>query len=358
MTAVQGRTRVAQALGLELPIIQGPFGGGLSSIPLATAVSEAGGLGSFGAHHLPPSDIAELVATLKQSTSRPFAVNLWVPHPDEITASYEPSTWSALVARLAGYFEELGVEPPQEYVPKRFGFDEQIDTLLEAAPPVISFVFGAPPADVVERAHRHGIRLTATATTLDEALELEKSGVDVIVASGSDAGGHRGAFLAPVEESLVGTFSLVPQVASAVSVPVVAAGGIATTAQVRAAHQLGAEGVQIGTAFLISHESIAPEAHKSAITGPDGHRTVLTAAFTGRPARGLPNRMTREFADQVGLLPYPIQGALMGGLRAAAEQQGRADLASLWSGQSAPLSTRQSAAETFAYFAEAYASER
>ncbi len=353
MTPLARRTRVTETLGLHLPIIQGPFGGGLSSVALAGAVSEAGGLGSFGAHHLPPGEIVDLVAQLKKATSRPFAVNLWVPLPGDAAAKIEDNQWSAQADRLAGYFTELAVEAPGEYVPSRITFAEQIDALLEAAPPVISFVFGVPPADVVERAHRAGIRLTATATTLDEALVLDESGVDVIVASGSDAGGHRGAFLAPVEESLVGTFSLVPQVASAVRAPVVAAGGIATTSQVRAAHELGAEGVQIGTAFLVSDESIATEEHKDVITGEAGRRTVLTAAFTGRLARGLPNRMTREFANEPAL-PYPIQGSFMSGLRSAAEKQGRTDLGSYWSGQSAPLVTRRPAVETYAYFAEAY----
>jgi nitronate monooxygenase len=350
-----GGSRVSEVLNIDFPVIQGPFGGGLSSEALVAAVSDAGGLGSFGAYHLPPAEIAALVQRLKRATSRPFSVNLWIPLAGEEPVTVTADQFAAQAALLAPYFSELGVEPPS-FSPDaaQLDFEAQVDALIDAAPPIISFVFGAPPKHVVDRAHRAGIRLIGTATTVDEARVLEDSGVDVIVASGSDAGGHRGAFLAPVEESLVGTFSLVPQVAEAVSVPVVAAGGIATREQLRAAHVLGAEGVQIGTAFLVSDESIASEAHKEAIIRSAGHGTVLTSVFTGRIARGLPNRVTRDLADAAPAVPYPFLGALTAPLRKAAQDQGRADLAGFWSGQSGALTQRRPAADIFAYFAEAY----
>lgn len=342
-------------LNTTFPIIQGPFGGGLSSEALVAAVSDAGGLGSFGAYHLPPDEITALVDRLKRRTARPFSVNLWIPLAGEDPPVVTADQLAEQSSRLAPYLEELGVEPPAvSPAAAHFDFDAQVDALIDAAPPVISFVFGAPPKHVVDRAHQVGIRLIGTATTVDEAKVLEESGVDVIVASGSDAGGHRGAFLAPVEESLVGTFSLMPQVAEAVDVPVVAAGGIATAAQLRAAHVLGAEGVQIGTAFLVSDESIASEAHKDAIIRLAGHGTVLTSVFTGRIARGLPNRVTRELADLAPVVPYPLLGAVTAPLRKAAQEQGRADLAGFWSGQSGALARRRPAAEMFAYFADAY----
>lgn len=353
--AIARRTRVTEVLGLDYPIIQGPFGGGLSSVALAAAVSNAGGLGSFGAHHLAPSAIADVVARLKDATERPFAVNLWVPLPGEEAVTVSAERMAQHAARLTPYFRELGITPPEVPLTAHALFDEQVEELLESAPPVISFVFGVPHAGIVERARAAGIRLIATATTAEEATALEASGVDVIVASGSDAGGHRGAFLAPVEESLVGTFSLVPQIAAAVTTPVVAAGGIATPNQVRAAHLLGAEGVQVGTSFLVADESIASDAHKNAVTGPAGRHTVLTPAFTGRLARGVANRVTRELADVSNSLPFPILGELMAPLRAAAQQQGRADMGSFWTGQSGQLAERRPAAEVFASLASAYA---
>lgn len=352
MTSLHRHTRVAQRLGLDFPIVQGPFGGGLSSEPLVAAVSEAGGLGSFGAHHLPPDDITALVGRLKEATARPFAVNLWVPLGGESRAGVDQLV--AQAALLAPYFEELGIDPPEPPVGAPIDFDAQLDALFAAAPPVISFVFGVPEAATVDRARRTGIRLLGTATTVDEAAALEEAGVDVIVASGSDAGGHRGAFLAPAEESLVGTFSLVPQVVAAVDTPVVAAGGIATPDQLRAAHELGAEGVQVGTAFLVSDESAASAVHKEAVTGPAGRSTVLTGAFTGRLARGLPNRVTREASGWDTQVPYPTLGAMTSPFRRAAEEKGRTDLASFWAGQSAPLARLGPAAEIFASFAGAY----
>ncbi|MHA7261974.1 NAD(P)H-dependent flavin oxidoreductase [Arthrobacter sp. TMN-37] len=352
MTSLHRHTRVAQRLDLDFPIVQGPFGGGLSSEPLVAAVSEAGGLGSFGAHHLPPDEITALVGRLKDAMARPFAVNLWIPLGGESTTGIDQLV--AQAALLAPYFEELGIDPPEPSVSAPIDFEAQLDALLAAAPPVISFVFGVPAADAVDRARRAGIPLVGTATTVDEAAALEEAGVDVIVASGSDAGGHRGAFLASAEESLVGTFSLVPQVVAAVDTPVVAAGGIATPSQVRAAHELGAEGVQVGTAFLVSDESAASAVHKEAVTGPAGRSTVLTGAFTGRLARGLGNRVTRDASGWDAQVPYPTLGAMTSPFRRAAEERGRADLASFWAGQSAPLARRGPAAEIFASLAGAY----
>lgn len=225
-------------------------------------------------------------------------------------------------------------------------FDDQAAALLDARPPVFSFVFGVPPDDMLAEARRRGIVTMGTATTVDEAVALDAAGVDVVIASGSDAGGHRGAFLAPVGESLVGTFSLVPQVVDAVSVPVVAAGGIADRRGMAAALALGADGVQVGTGFLMTAESAASRAHKDALAGPSAQTTVLTAAFSGRPARAIPNRLSRELAAQEAERPpYPIQAALTAGLRAAAAERGIPDFLNLWSGQAARLARPRTAQE-------------
>jgi len=339
-----GSGELETLLGIRYPIVQGPFGGGLSTVELAAEVSEAGGLGSFGAHHLGPDEIRAVVTALKAATERPFAVNLWVPQPGE-TDRPDETELAGHAERLRPYYDELGITGPATDtrlpVPD---FADQVHALLAAQPPIVSFVMGVPPAGVVAEARRRGIQTIGTATTVDEAVALEAAGLDAVVASGSDAGGHRGAFLRPVRESLVGTFSLIPQVADAVSIPVIAAGGIADARGVRAALTLGAHGVQIGTAFLATRESGASQAHKDLLGTPQARITVLTRLFSGRHARGIPNRVVRELAAAEELVPaYPVQNALMQPLRRTAAQRGLTDYMSLWAGQSAPLARPGSA---------------
>ncbi|MFJ3224402.1 NAD(P)H-dependent flavin oxidoreductase [Streptomyces sp. NPDC086783] len=331
--------RLGELLGIDHPIVQGPFGGGLSSVALAAAVSEGGGLGSYGAHLLTPGEITALVTELKSATSRPFAVNLWVPLEGERSAVPDKNELIAHIERLRPYYQELGASPPAyEVVQTLPEFDDQIDALLAAAPPVISFVMGIPSRRVIDEARRRGIALIGTATTVDEAVALDHAGLDAIVASGSDAGGHRGAFLAPVRESLVGTFSLVPQVADAVTTPVIAAGGIADGRGIRAALALGADAVQIGTVFLATRESGASDAHKRQLGTPAARTTVLTRLFSGRTARGIPNRFVREMAaHEDAVPPYPIQNALMRPIRQSAAAQGRLEYVNLWAGQAAAM---------------------
>ncbi|SDC43135.1 NAD(P)H-dependent flavin oxidoreductase [Actinokineospora iranica] len=325
--------------GIEHPIAQGPFGGGLSSVALAAAVSEAGGLGSFGAHLLGPERITALVADLRAATAKPFAVNLWVPHPGEDTVP-DAAEFARHVDRVRPYLTEVGAPDPDGAGPFLPDFDAQLAALLAAAPPVISFVMGVPPEAAITEARDRGIVTVGTATTVDEAVALAAAGVHAVVASGSDAGGHRGAFLRPVGESLVGTFSLVPQVADAVPIPVIAAGGIADARGVAAALALGADGVQIGTGFLATKESGASAAHKAALHSAAARSTTLTRLFTGRHARTIVNRMTRELADQEDSVPgYPVQSTVMAPIR----QAGEPGLMSLWAGQGAPLTRPRSA---------------
>ncbi|HEU4409446.1 MAG TPA: nitronate monooxygenase [Polyangiaceae bacterium] len=339
------KTRVTERLGLLYPVVQGPFGGGISTAELAAAVSEAGGLGSYGAHILSPAQITELVADLKRRTARPFAVNLWVPQPDE-PRSIAPEAFARHVERLRPHLRRFGLADPP--LPERFAqpFDEQARAALDARPPVLSFVMGQPPAWVLEAARERGIATIGTATTVDEAVALDRAGVDLVVASGSDAGGHRGAFLRPAELSLVGTLSLVPQIVDAVSCPVIAAGGIADGRGLAAALALGAGAAQVGTAFLACHESGASAAHRAALAGPEARVTVLTRAFSGRLARGIVNEFVRVMAaHERDLPPYPIQNWLTQPLRKAAADAGEADWLSLWAGQSAALARPRPAAE-------------
>lgn len=333
--------RLTALLGLEHPIVQGPFGGGSSSVALAAAVSTGGGLGSFGAHALTPQEITALADALRTATTRPFAINLWVPQPTEKTdVDLAPH-----IERLKPLYERTGSTPPTAVTTQTF--TDQLRAALDAAPPVLSFVMGIPPREALEEARGRGIRTIGTASTVEEAVALADAGLDVVVASGSDAGGHRGAFLRPVEESLVGTFSLIPQVADAVGVPVVAAGGIADGRGIAAAFALGAHGVQIGTGFLNTVESNAPTPHRRALNSDDARRTVLTKVFSGRTARGIANRVTRELAAAERDLPaYPVQNVLMMPIRRAAADHDDADHYNLWSGQAAPL-THETTAEEY-----------
>jgi nitronate monooxygenase len=331
------RTRVSNKLGIEYPIIQGPLGG-FSSQRLTAAVSNFGGLGSFGAHGLAPSAIQEVVAEIRSLTNKPFAINLWVSMEDEGAATSVAEAFERALSPLAPHLEAVGASKPQfsPYQPLRF--ENQVRVLLDAKVPAFSFIYGIPPKEILEQCHREGILTLGTATTRDEAIALEEAFVDVVVASGFEAGGHRGSFLRSSEDSLTGTISLVPQIVDAVGIPVVAAGGIADARGITAAFALGAEGVQMGTVFLACEESGASSLHREAILSGKASRTSLTRGFTGRLARGIHNQLLEEMnRPGVVVLPYPLQRALMRNLAVPAQQAGRSELLALWAGQSAGL---------------------
>ncbi len=330
-------TPFTRMLGIELPIVLGPMGGA-SSTGLVATVSRAGGLGSYGAYGLPGERILDVARDIRARTDRPFALNVWIPHDGGDDYRPDEEEFARHLAPLAGWFEELGVPLPVR--PERLmpGHEEQVEAVLEARPAALSFVFGAPAPGILDRARSLGITTMGTASTVAEAVFLEQAGVDVIVASGLEAGGHRVSFLKPAEESLVGNLALIPQVADAVGVPVVAAGGIADGRGVAAAMTLGADAVQLGTAFLATDESAASGPHREKLWSEEAGTTVLTRAFSGRLARGIPNGLSRAVdAGEQPVAPFPLQGWLLGRLKAAAVEQGRTDLFSLWAGQSAGL---------------------
>lgn len=343
------RTAACARLGIAAPIIQGPFGGGLSSVTLAATVADAGGLGSFGAHHLPPGDIRCLVADLRQATARPFAINLWVSNADPATAGLADDEFRRRLARLKPYFDELGLPLPQAR-PERFGqdFDEQVEAVIEAAPPIFSFVFGVPKPEILEACRRRGIVTVGAATTVAEAKALESAGVDAVVATGFEAGGHRVSFLGKAEDCLHGTLALLPMVRDSVRLPVIAAGGIVDGRGVAAALVLGADAVQIGTAFLACEESGASAPHRQALFACEPGATQLTRIFTGRLARGIRNRLVEDLSrDPAGPAPYPVQTWLTGSFKAAAIAAGRGDLISLWASQATPLLRHRQARPLF-----------
>src|ERR1700739_3635046 len=330
--------RLTSRLGLQYPIIQGPLGG-LSSQRLTAAFSNHGGLGSFGAHGLKPEAIRKVIREIRGLTSKPFAMNLWVSMEDEGALNSTEQAFYRSLAPLAKHIESVGGGKPSYLPYEPIRFDDQVQVLLDEGVSAFSFIYGIPSKQILDEFRRKEIALIGTATTVDEAIALEQAGVDVIAASGFEAGGHRGSFLRPSEDSLTGTMALVPQVVDAVQLPVVAAGGIGDTRGILAAFALGAEGVQMGTAFLACEDSGANTLHRKALLSGQAKQTALTRGFTGRLARGIKNRLLDELNQKdIEILPYPLQRALVRHLSIPAEKAGRPELLPLWAGQSANLS--------------------
>ncbi len=343
-------TMLTDRLRMRHPIIQAPLAGGGDTPELVAAVSEAGAFGFIGGAYLTPPQIREAARAVKARTARPFGVNLFAP----LRAPEAPKDLGPALRRLAPYYAELGLAPPEMPALKPDAFPEQFAAALESEASVFSFTFGVLPSDAIAAIKEKGMFLMGTATNVEEAMTLERAGVDAIVAQGSEAGGHRGTFGEPFEAGMIGTIALVPQVADAVTVPVVASGGIMDGRGIAAALALGASAVQMGTAFLTCDEAGIPQAYKDAILTAHENATRLTRAFSGRPARGIANRFMTDMeasgtADHI--LPFPLQNALTRPLRTAAAQQARAEYLSLWAGQGLRLARRQSASDLVARLA-------
>ena len=327
--------RLCDLLGIELPILQAPMAGAQNAA-LAIAVSAAGGLGALPCAMLLPEQLREEVAVIRAATPRPFNLNFFC-HRSPMPDAEREAAWRA---RLAPYYAELGLNPAA--IPtgaSRRPFDaEACELVEELRPAVASFHFGLPDDGLLERVRRTGARILGSATTVAEARWLEANGCDLIVAQGAEAGGHRGTFLGGRVESQVGTMALLPQVVDAVSVPVVGTGGIADGRGIAAAFALGASGVQIGTAYLRCPEARISSVHRRALESVADDGTALTNVFSGRPARGIVNRLVREVGTISALAPeFPLAGAAVAPLRAASEAAGSSDFAQMWAGQAAPL---------------------
>lgn len=318
-------------LGVDSPIIQAPMAG-VQGSAMAIAVSNAGGLGSLPAATLSPAALRDELATIRNQTSQPYNVNFFC-HAAPRRDSSREAAWGAT---LAPYYREYGID--DDGVAETGGrspfSSEAADVLNVFRPPVVSFHFGLPSPDLLDRVRQTGAKILSSATTVEEAIWLEDRGVDAIIAQGFEAGGHRGMFLADDVATQLGTFALVPRIVAAVQTPVIAAGGIATAAGVKAALELGAVGVQIGTAYLLCSESNCSAVHRRALQSEGADRTALTNVFTGRPARSIVNRLMREIGPINSAAPdFPLAAAALAPLRAAAEKQGSADFSPLWAGQ-------------------------
>lgn len=332
-------TRFTKLLGIDLPIVQGPFGGKISSVELTSLVSNAGGLGSYGCQPYYAKEIIDISNEIKKQTDKPFNLNLWVKDKDDEIEDFDQIAFDKVIQIFEPYFDKVGVEPPTFPLPESPKFENQIEAIFDVKPSIFSFVYGIPSEDILEKCRQLNIKTVGTATTLDEAIAIENAGVDAVVATGFDAGGHRVSFLDKVEESLIGTFSLIQQVADYVNIPIIAAGGIADVRGVKAALILGADAVQIGTAFLATQESGTSNIHREKLFSKESRYTTLTKVFTGRLSRGIKNRLTEELKDfQSSFAPYPLQGKILGKLGAyPANIENHPELKSFWGGQIAPI---------------------
>ncbi|WLR51028.1 nitronate monooxygenase [Bacillus tianshenii] len=339
------KNQLVEKLGVNYPIIQAPMAGGMTTSELVAAVSNAGGLGNIGAGYMSADAIREQIRDVKKLTDKPFGINLFIAETPEVI-DQEVETVFEYMKPLR---DELNM---QENVPKidvASKFEQQLQVLLDEGIAVCSFTFGLPPKEAVDQLKEQGTYVIGTATTVEEAIQVERLGLDAVVVQGSEAGGHRGNFLRSTSESLVGLMSLVPQVADAVSIPVIAAGGIMDGRGVSAALCLGAKGAQLGTAFLTCKESGAKPVHKQAILEAEEVEPVLTTAFSGKHARGIQNRFITYMEDFAGNVPpYPIQNTLTKGIRKESGSQSNKEYMSLWSGQSPRLAKDVTASELIA----------
>jgi nitronate monooxygenase len=336
--------RLLDLFGIEHPILQAPMAG-VTSPQLAIATSEAGALGSIAGAMLSLDGLRQEFQVVKQGTSRSFNVNFFVHKPPAVDAARD-ARWRQ---RLAPYYQELGV-PADAKGPSRAAFDgAACDLVLEFKPKVASFHFGLPDRTLMQRLKGAKILVIGSATTAEEARWLEGEGVDAVIAQGAEAGGHRGMFLTDDIARQAGTMALVPQVVDAVKVPVIAAGGIGDGRGIAAALALGAAGVQIGTAFMLTPEAKTAPMHRAALKKANDNSTTLTNVFTGRPARGIVNRIVREVGPMSPDAPaFPLAAEAMQPLRGPAEAKGSTDFTPLWSGQAPTLAREMPAGELVA----------
>ncbi len=337
---------ITKLLGIDYPIMQGPFGGNLSSVELVAAVSNAGGLGGYGAYTLAPQEIIELNNKIKLATNKPYNINLWVSDTDAPNGIITDDQFERAKKIFKPYFDEAGIELPEKPPPFKSKFENQVEVILSFRPKVFSFVFGIPSAAILEQCRRTGIKTAGAATTLDEAIALENAGVDMIIASGFEAGGHRPSFLSSAEQSTTGTFVLLQLIKEKVKTPIVAAGGIANGRGITAAFTLGADAAQVGTAFLACNESGALDAHRRMLFSDAAKYTMLSRAFTGRLGRGIATKLAKDLAGQEKqFLPFPLQTTFMSSLRNAAIDQKKWDMILFWGGQIAPVLHHTNASE-------------
>ena len=333
---------LTKLLHIENPIIQAPMAGGISTSALVAAVSNNGALGMIAAGYLSPVQLKEQIIEVKQLTEYNFGVNVFVPNDFEIN-EHEINSANRL---LQPFKEQLHIQEENVSIPTKASvlqaYNDQIQVIIDERVPICSFTFGVPSINKIQQLKDAGVILIGTATTVEEAVEIEKLGMDAVVVQGSEAGGHRGNFISNSEESLVGLMSLIPQVVDHVRIPVIAAGGIMDGRGLMASLCLGAKAVQMGTAFLTCVESGAHPVHKKAIIDAKANDTMLTRAFSGKYARGIKNQFMEDMQEhEVSLPNFPIQNTLTQSIRKIASTQNNREFMSLWCGQNSTLAKIQ-----------------
>ncbi len=332
-------------LKIAYPIIQAPMAGGVTTSSLVAAVSNHGGLGMVGAGYMRPKELRKQIRAIKQLTDNPFGVNLFVPEKPHVKEESVKKAYD-LLQPLREELEMKGGIPHVDHEENVKTFQEQLQVVSAEKVSVCSFTFGMPSKEIIQALKKENIVVIGTATTVNEALLYEQQGVDAIVVQGSEAGGHRGTFAGNVEESMIGLMALIPQVVDQIDLPVIASGGIMDARGVVASLFLGAQGIQMGTAFLTTEESGAHERHKEAILHAVEDETVLTSVFSGKHARGIKNEFIDLMKEHEATIPaYPLQNTLTKEIRKEAGKRNKSDWMSLWCGQNPRLSKKQTVAQ-------------
>lgn len=338
--------RLLDMFGINLPIIQAPMAGA-NGVEMVVAVGQAGGLGSLPCAQLTPAQVLEAARQIRAQMSAPFNLNFFCHDAPDIQSPEVQARLAEWRRHLTPFYEEAGLAADTPVpISSRAPFDGDYCRVIEdIRPSVVSFHFGLPAPDLLKRVKATGAKILSSATTVTEARWLEARGVDAVIAMGAEAGGHRASFLQMDMSRQVGTFALVPQIVDAVSVPVIAAGGIADGRGVAAALVLGASAVQVGTAYLLTKEATVSDAHRMALMSATDDGTQITNIFTGRPARGISNRAMRELGPLSDRAPdFPLAGGALASLKTSAALNGDAEFSNLWAGQSAALARPTDAA--------------
>lgn len=334
-------SRVSDVLQIKYPIIQAGMAGAITTPELVAAVSNSGGLGTLGAGYMSPEQMRQAIYKVRELTDRPFGVNLLLTKDIEI----EDEKIQAARALLAPIQKELGIEEKKQFLQVPNSYKEQLQVLLEEKVPIVSFTMQTLEQEEIVTLKKEGIKVIGTATNVEEAKVLAELDVDVIVGQGSEAGGHRGTFIGKEQDAMIGTFALIPQMVAAVPhIPIVAAGGIMNGQGIVAAYALGAEGVQMGTVFLTSEESMTHDVYKEAVLHSKDTSTIVTRSFSGKYARGIQNEFIEQHKGKEEELPmYPFQNVLTAQIRQEAAKQNKGEYMSLWAGQAASLAKKDSA---------------
>lgn len=337
------KNEITELLNINYPIIQAPMAGGITTTELVTAVSNHGGLGMIGAGYMNPDQLRNQIKEINQLNVHNFGVNVFVPNEFSVTENelrFSNETLQPIRETLQVRNEQLEL-PTTKNVVKTF--HDQINVVLEERVPICSFTFGVPTKEIISKFKERGIILIGTATTVREAIEIERLGMDIVVVQGAEAGGHRGNFIDQTEKSVIGLMSLIPQVVDSVEIPVIAAGGIMDGRGLVASLFLGAKAVQMGTAFLTTDESGAHNIHKEEILKTNEDAIVFTRSFSGKVARGIKNDFIAQIEEHEDMLPsFPVQNTLTQPIRKAASSESNKEFMSLWSGQSPRLAKKQS----------------